>query len=132
MNSGSWEFVQAQGRSAGTPAAASWYQTSRTGSMSTSAPVRRTTITWSTPPTKACAASVLALRLTLRPPRKPSSAVITTFDLQSSMRPASESGEKRSEERRVGEECRSRWSPYHLKKKRKKKREQRSNVHKQI
>src|SRR5256885_10715304 len=24
---------------------------------------------------------------------------------------------KRSEERRVGEECRSRWSPYHLKKK---------------
>src|SRR2546425_7779804 len=27
----------------------------------------------------------------------------------------------RSEERRVGEECRSRWAPYHLKKKRKKK-----------
>src|SRR2546422_10263760 len=27
----------------------------------------------------------------------------------------------RSEERRVGEECRSRWSPYHLKKKKKKK-----------
>src|SRR5256884_8808141 len=26
-------------------------------------------------------------------------------------------GEKRSEERRVGKECRSRWSPYHLKKK---------------
>src|SRR2546423_7227503 len=26
----------------------------------------------------------------------------------------------RSEERRVGKECRSRWSPYHLKKKRKK------------
>src|SRR5256885_8407508 len=26
---------------------------------------------------------------------------------------------KRSEERRVGEECRSRWSPYHLKKKKK-------------
>src|SRR5256886_9958539 len=26
----------------------------------------------------------------------------------------------RSEERRVGEECRSRWSPYHLKKKKKK------------
>ena len=23
------------------------------------------------------------------------------------------SGEKRSEERRVGKECRSRWSPYH-------------------
>src|SRR5256885_15374806 len=28
----------------------------------------------------------------------------------------------RSEERRVGEECRSRWSPYHLKKKKKKNR----------
>src|SRR2546422_10642731 len=27
----------------------------------------------------------------------------------------------RSEERRVGEECRSRWSPYHLKKKKKRK-----------
>src|ERR1043165_10294479 len=26
-------------------------------------------------------------------------------------------GEKRSEERRVGKECRSRWSPYHQKKK---------------
>src|SRR3989475_13143006 len=26
----------------------------------------------------------------------------------------------RSEERRVGEECRSRWAPYHLKKKKKK------------
>src|SRR6185503_10259632 len=26
-------------------------------------------------------------------------------------------GSRRSEERRVGKECRSRWSPYHLKKK---------------
>src|SRR5256885_11841056 len=31
----------------------------------------------------------------------------------------------RSEERRVGEECRSRWSPDHLKKKKKKKQEER-------
>src|SRR6266852_8859556 len=30
---------------------------------------------------------------------------------------------RRSEERRVGKECRSRWSPYHLKKKKKIKRE---------
>src|SRR5687767_15367984 len=30
---------------------------------------------------------------------------------------------ERSEERRVGKECRSRWSPYHEKKKRKEKRE---------
>src|SRR5690348_18254607 len=33
--------------------------------------------------------------------------------------PASSSAISRSEERRVGKECRSRWSPYHLKKKRK-------------
>src|ERR1041384_8738930 len=32
-------------------------------------------------------------------------------------RPAA--GADRSEERRVGKECRSRWSPYHLKKKKK-------------
>src|SRR5438309_10881382 len=31
--------------------------------------------------------------------------------------PASYTGEDRSEERRVGKECRSRWSPYHYKKK---------------
>src|SRR5256885_10082893 len=30
---------------------------------------------------------------------------------------AAKSSELRSEERRVGKECRSRWSPYHLKKK---------------
>src|SRR5258708_39756604 len=30
-------------------------------------------------------------------------------------------GRGRSEERRVGKECRSRWSPYHYKKKKKKK-----------
>src|SRR5256885_10010683 len=30
------------------------------------------------------------------------------------------SGGRRSEERRVGEECRSRWAPYHLKKKKRK------------
>ena len=51
-------------------------------------------MTWSTPPTLAIAASVLALSGILRPPRMPSSAVMTTFDWQSSMRPASESGEK--------------------------------------
>ena len=62
--------------------------------MSTLPPVRRTTMTWSTPPALAMAASVLALSGILRPPRRPSSAVMTTFDLQSSMRPASESGEK--------------------------------------
>ena len=29
------------------------------------------------------------------------------------VRALNESGKKRSEERRVGKECRSRWSPYH-------------------
>ncbi|MNP63771.1 hypothetical protein D3C76_1592090 [compost metagenome] len=40
------------------------------------------------------ARSTLALSGVRRPPRRPSSAVITTFDLQSMMRPASASGEK--------------------------------------
>src|SRR6478672_13160306 len=31
--------------------------------------------------------------------------------------PAAGHGDRRSEERRVGKECRSRWSPYHYKKK---------------
>ena len=35
----------------------------------------------------------IGLKRDLRPPRKPSSAVMTSFDLQSSTRPASESGE---------------------------------------
>src|SRR6476661_1551063 len=45
--------------------------------MSTAAPVRRTTMTCSTPPTLAMAASVLAFNGTLRPPRTPSKVVIT-------------------------------------------------------
>ena len=32
-----------------------------------------------------------------------------------------ETGQLRSEERRVGKECRTRWSPYHKKKKKKRK-----------
>jgi hypothetical protein len=62
--------------------------------MATLLPVWRTTITVLTWPTLSQAASALALSAILRPPRMPSSAVMTTSDLQSSMRPASESGEK--------------------------------------
>jgi len=62
--------------------------------MFTAAPVRRTTMTLATPPALSQAASVFTLSGILRPPRTPSSAVTTTVDLQSSMRPASESGEK--------------------------------------
>ena len=40
------------------------------------------------------AASTFSFSGILRPPRRPSSAVMTTFEAQSSMRPASESGEK--------------------------------------
>ena len=39
------------------------------------------------------ASSALVFSATLRPPRRPSSAVITTFEPQPSMRLASESGE---------------------------------------
>src|SRR5579885_1351055 len=60
MNSGSSAFISAHGQSAVTTALASWYQTSRTGSMLTGAPVCLTTMTKSTPPTLAIAASVLA------------------------------------------------------------------------
>ena len=56
--------------------------------------MRFTTTTQSTPPHFFSAASTLAFSGTLRPPRRPSSAVITTLDWQSVMRWASESGEK--------------------------------------
>ena len=45
-------------------------------------------------PSRSIAASTLAFSGTLRPPRRPSSAVITMREAQSSMRLASESGEK--------------------------------------
>ena len=50
--------------------------------------------TVATPATFLQASSTLALSGTLRPPRRPSSAVTMTVDLQSSSRPAIESGEK--------------------------------------
>src|SRR2546430_15465339 len=43
-----------------------------------------------------------------RPPKKTEAGSMSSSALHS-----------RSEERRVGKECRSRWSPYHLKKKKK-------------
>ncbi len=58
--------------------------------MLTAALVRLTTITVATPPTLSQAASTLAFSGILRPPRTPSSAVTTTVDLQSSIRPAIE------------------------------------------
>ena len=62
--------------------------------MFTFSPVRLTTMTDVTPLALSQAASTLAFNGILRPPRRPSSAVTTQVDLQSSMRPAIESGEK--------------------------------------
>ena len=62
--------------------------------MFTLPPVWRTTTTVLTPAARSQAASVFALSGILRPPRMPSSAVTMQSDLQSVMRPASESGEK--------------------------------------
>ena len=64
--------------------------------MLTGAPVRLTTSTVSTlfVPGRFSASSTLTLSGTFLPPRKPSSAVMTSFDVQSAMRPAIESGEK--------------------------------------
>src|ERR1700735_3484042 len=61
--------------------------------MSTGVPVRLTTITQSTPPLLAIAASTLVFSGTFLPPRSPSSAVITTLDWQSLMRCARLAGE---------------------------------------
>ena len=40
-------------------------------------------------------------------------AVVALFELQSEGKEVTPLKLKRSEERRVGKECRSRWSPYH-------------------
>ena len=94
MNSGSSACMCSTGHSVVTIAAASWYQKSRDGFISTGVPVRLTTTTQSTPPLLAIAASTLAFSGTFLPPRRPSSAVITTLDWQSVMRWARLSGEK--------------------------------------
>ena len=64
--------------------------------MCTAPPVWRTTITVSTllVPGRSSAASTLTLSGMCLPARRPSSAVITTLACESTMRPASESGEK--------------------------------------
>ena len=50
MNKGSSASIGSHGQSVVTISAASWYQRSREGFMSTAAPVRLTTTTQSTPP----------------------------------------------------------------------------------
>ena len=67
---------------------------SRPAVIGVSVGVRRTTSTFSTVGQLSSALSTLAFSGTILPPRRPSLAVITTLDPQSSMRPARLSGEK--------------------------------------
>ncbi len=62
--------------------------------MATGAPVRATTSTVLRSGQRAAASSTLAFSGMARPPRRPSSAVITTAEPQSWIRPARLSGEK--------------------------------------
>ena len=98
MNSGSSAFIFSGLQSGFAARVSSWYQMSRSANQSTLPPVRRTTSTfWTrTPwrPAMSTAWSVLAFNGMGRPPRTPSSAVTTKVDSQSTMRPASASGEK--------------------------------------
>ena len=94
MNSGSSAFISSGGQSPGTLDAASWYQTSRPSAQSILPPVRFTTTTLFTFGHFFSASSVFAFSGTLRPPRSPSSEVTTMVESQSTMRPASASGEK--------------------------------------
>ena len=95
MNSGSSASIGSQEHSSGCASTSSEYQRSR-WYIGTGAPVRLTTSTcWTVSvPAAESAWSTLALSGTFLPPRVPSSAVMTTVEAQSAMRPASESGEK--------------------------------------
>ncbi|MNF88610.1 hypothetical protein D3C84_711080 [compost metagenome] len=72
------------------------YQMSRCWCQAISPPVRLHTMIFCTLAVSGLvsARSTLALSAVRLPPRRPSSAVITTFDLQSMIRPARASGEK--------------------------------------
>ncbi len=94
MNSGSSAPISSGGQSAETLAASSCSQTSRPAVIATAPPVRLTTITRLTDGLDCSASSALALSGILRLPRKPSSAVIITFESQSWRRLARLSGEK--------------------------------------
>ena len=94
MNSGSSASTATGSQVSGWPPTTSSYQRSR-AYIATSLPVRLTTSTCLTVsvPGAVSAWSTLAFSGTFLPPRTPSSAVITTVEAQSAMRPASESGE---------------------------------------
>ncbi len=94
MNSGSSASISSAGQSLEAAAMASWYHTSRPLCVGTSPPVRRTTTVVCTLGQCSSAFSTFALSGTLRPPRGPSSAVMTTRQSESRTRSLSDSGEK--------------------------------------
>ena len=96
MNSGSSAFIGLAWCVAGWLSTTASYQRSRGICMGTPPPVWRTTSTVSTVlvPGLRRASSTLALSGMVLPPRRPSSAVITSLLAQSAMRLAMESGEK--------------------------------------
>jgi hypothetical protein len=98
MKSGSSADISSGGQSADAFPTSSSYHRSRPSFIGTSPPVRRTTSTLSTRApwlsARSIARSAFVFSGTARPPRTPSSAVMRKRDPQSSMRPASASGEK--------------------------------------
>ena len=94
MNSGCSAPTATGSAQASASVTASSYQRSRPAVKGTSPPVRRTTTTWRMLGWPATAASAFFLSGTTRPPRWDSSAVISTFAPESSMRLASDSDEK--------------------------------------
>ncbi len=94
MNNGSSAPIGSGGHVSAALARSSWNHRSRPLTQGTSPPVRRTTRTWRTPGQRLSASSVVALSGIRRPPRTPSSAVMTKSDLQSWMRPTRLSAEK--------------------------------------
>ena len=83
MKSGSSALISSAGVSGEAWAQSSWYQTSRPSCQPMSPPVRLTVTTWVTEGQLASAASVFCFSGTFRPPRKPSSAVMTMLESQS-------------------------------------------------
>ena len=94
MNSGSSAPIGSGAHSAGWPAVIASYQWSRPACIGTSRPVFRTTTTARMLGQVASASSALVFSATARPPRRPSSAVISTVHSLSWMREARLSGEK--------------------------------------
>ncbi len=94
MKSGSSAFIRSGSQVVGSRPQTASHQWSRPGVMSTLPPVLRATMTCCTEGQVFSASSALALSGTLRPPRRPSSAVMSTEHSESWMREARLSGEK--------------------------------------